>query len=235
MAGAVEVLGRLAGRVGTLAILTGRPAAFASQRSGIADLAAHRDLTSGSVLVLGHYGAERYDAADGRVHATPPPPEVDAARRRVRDLLAPGGPLEGCALEDKGRSVAVHARRAPDPAAAFTVMSAILPRVADELGLHAEPGKLVVELRPSGVDKGSALTALVAERGARAVVYAGDDLGDVPAFEAVRALRGRGLAGHTLASLSAEEKTLEALADEVVDGPSGVVAFLTALADALPA
>ena len=232
-AGATEVLGRLAGVLGSLAILTGRPAAFAAQRSGIARLAQERRFTSGALLVLGHYGVERYDAATGKVTSDPVPPEIEEARTAVTELLGPGGALADCALEDKGRSVAVHARRAADPAAAFATMRAVLIPLADGLGLHAEPGRLVIELRPPGMDKGAALRALVAERSARAVVYAGDDLGDIPAFEAVRDLRAQGLVGYALASASDEEGALTGLADLVLEGPDAVVGWLSELADAL--
>ncbi len=231
--GATDVLGRLAGVIGSLAILTGRPAAFAAERSGISRLADERSFEPGALLVLGHYGVERYDASTRSVSSDPVPAGVDEARVRVSGLLAEGGALAGCALEDKGRSVAVHARRAADPAGAFATMRSVLLPLAEELGLHAEPGRLVIELRPPGMDKGAALRTLVAERSARAVVYAGDDLGDIPAFEAVRDLRTQGLVGYALASASDEEGALTELADLVLPGPDAVVAWLSELADAL--
>jgi trehalose 6-phosphate phosphatase len=231
--GAVEVLARLAGTIGTIAILTGRPAAFAADRSGFTRLAAERQFAPGALLVLGHYGVERYDAAALSIQSDPVPAAVQEARVAVARLVADGGPLAGCALEDKGRSVAVHARRAADPTQAFAAMRAELLPLAERLGLHAEPGKLVIELRPRGMDKGAALRALVDERVARAVVYAGDDLGDIPAFEAVRDLREQGLVGYALASASDEEGALTDLADLVLPGPDGVVAWLSELADAL--
>jgi trehalose 6-phosphate phosphatase len=232
-AGATDVLARLAGALGSLAILTGRPAAFAAERSGISRLARERTFTAGALLVLGHYGVERYDAATGAVTSDPVPAEVEEARVAATELLAPGGALADCALEDKGRSVAVHARRAADPGAAFATMRDVLLPLAERLGLHAEPGRLVIELRPHGMDKGAALRALVAQRSARAVVYAGDDLGDIPAFEAVRDLRAQGLVGYALASASEEEGALTELADLVLPGPDAVVAWLSELADAL--
>jgi trehalose 6-phosphate phosphatase len=70
----------------------------------------------------------------------------------------------------------------------------------------------------------------VNERLARAVLVAGDDVGDIPAFEAVAAMRGRGIAGLTVCSGSAEVTELAELSDLVLDGPAGVVAFLDWLA-----
>ncbi len=64
-------------------------------------------------------------------------------------------------------------------------------------------------------------------------MYCGDDLGDKPAFEAVRDLRTAGTPGLLVCSGSAEVPELAAAADLVVDGPAGVAALLAALADAL--
>jgi trehalose 6-phosphate phosphatase len=64
-------------------------------------------------------------------------------------------------------------------------------------------------------------------------MYCGDDLGDVAAFDAVRALRGEGVPGLTVFSGSAEVAELAQRADLVVEGPDGVVALLSSLADAL--
>jgi trehalose 6-phosphate phosphatase len=66
-------------------------------------------------------------------------------------------------------------------------------------------------------------------------MFCGDDLGDVAAFGAVRALRGEGVPGLTVFSGSAEVTALAESADLVVDGPDGVVALLGALASAIAA
>jgi trehalose 6-phosphate phosphatase len=106
----------------------------------------------------------------------------------------------------------------------------MLEQLASEAGLQLEPGRFVLELRPRGLDKGGALTALVAERGARAVLFAGDDLGDLAAFAAVDELRRQGVQGVTVWSASPEVPALAERADVVVNGPEGVVALLEALA-----
>jgi len=88
-------------------------------------------------------------------------------------------------------------------------------------------------LRPPGADKGTALTGLVREHASRSVLFCGDDLGDLPAFAAVRALRGAGVPGCTVASRSAECPQVALDADLVVDGPEGIVALLAAIAGQL--
>jgi trehalose 6-phosphate phosphatase len=155
---------------------------------------------------------------------------VRAARAALPDLLREAGAPEGTWVEDKAHAVAVHTRRTADPEAALRGLSGPLGELAARLGLAAEPGRFVIELRPPGVDKGTALTGLVRERAARSVLFCGDDLGDLPAFAAVRALRADGVPGCAVASASPESPRVAAAADLVVDGPEGVVALLAAIA-----
>jgi trehalose 6-phosphate phosphatase len=86
-----------------------------------------------------------------------------------------------------------------------------------------------LELRQPGFDKHAALLSL-ADPAPSAVLFAGDDVGDLPAFDAVDELRGRGVPGLTVCSASDEgPPALAERADVVVDGPVGVVALLAAL------
>ena len=86
-------------------------------------------------------------------------------------------------------ALAVHTRRAADPGSALAALRGPLGDLAERLGLAAEPGRMVIELRPPGMDKGAALRRLARERAAAAVLFCGDDLGDLPAFAAVRVMR----------------------------------------------
>lgn len=222
---AAPALARLAPRLAAAAVVTGRPAALAVRYGGFAEVAG-----TGRLAVLGAYGAERWDAESGTVHAPPPHPGVEAARQAVPGLVEG---LPGVHIEDKGAAVAVHTRRAEQPAEAFARLQAPLDELAARHGLVVEPGRMVLELRPPGMDKGDALRGLVRETGAETVLYAGDDLGDLAAFASVDALRAEGRSGVLVCSGSDEVAELAARADLVVDGPHGVVALLTALADTL--
>lgn len=215
-----DALADVAAQVGHVAVITGRPAGVAAARLGLADLAGH-----GDVRVLGHYGLERWDAVSGEVQAPAPDPGLARVRRELSTVLA-GADTAAAFVEDKGSAVAVHTRRLPDPAAALDRLRGPLAELAAAAGLVVEPGRLVLELRPHGIDKGGALRALVAETGARAVSFAGDDLGDVAAFDAVDAMRADGIAGLLVCSGSSEERALADRADLLVDGPAGVVAWL---------
>ena len=218
--GAVAALTMLTGRAGTVAIITGRDARDAVSLGGLAAVP--------GLIVLGHYGAQRWQ--DGVVSEPPAPPGIQAAREALPGLLAAAGAPEGTSVEDKGTALAVHTRRAADPAAALARLREPLRRLADSTALALEPGRLVLELRPPGMDKGAALRQLAAEHAACAVLYCGDDLGDLAAFAAIRGLRADGVPGCAVASESAESPQVAEAADLVVDGPPGVVRFLSALA-----
>ena len=223
--GAAPALRELSGRVGTLAVITGRPALEAVALGGFGEVP--------GLIVLGHYGMERWQ--DGELSSPPPPPGVEMARARLPGVLADAGAAEGTRIEDKGSALAVHTRGTADPEGALAGLREPLAGLAAAAGLVVEPGRLVIELRPPGMDKGAALTALAAERKSGAVMFAGDDLGDLAAFAAVRTLRAAGHPGLTVCSASGEVTELAAEADLVVAGPDGVVALLGSLARALPA
>ena len=224
--GAVPALRQVATVVGTLAVITGRPAASAVDLGGFEAVP--------GLTVLGHYGLERW--ADGRLESPPSsPPGVEAARAELPALLASAGAPDGTRIEDKGHAVAVHTRQAADPQAALDLLRGPLSSLAARHGLAVEPGRMVIELRPQGMDKGQALRTLARQRQPSAVMFCGDDLGDVAAFDTVRALRGAGTPGLTVFSGSAEVTALAETADLVVDGPDGVVALLGALAGAVAA
>src|SRR3954453_8322939 len=71
--------------------------------------------------------------------------------------------------------------------------------------LVVEPGKQVIEVRSDGMNKGIVVDRLVEELDARGFLFIGDDLGDVEAFEAVRALAKDGLATLLVCSADSEE------------------------------
>ncbi|WAP56704.1 trehalose-phosphatase [Streptomyces sp. S465] len=226
--GAVPALSRLAPRMRSVAVITGRPAEVAVRYGGFAGAEGLDGL-----VVLGLYGAERWDAASGAVQAPEPHPGVADVKTELPATLTAHGASQGTWIEDKGRAVAVHTRRAEDPQATFERLRAPLHALAERHGLIVEPGRLVLELRPPGMDKGVALTEYVRRTGAAAVLYAGDDLGDLAAFAAVERLREEGVPGLLVCSGSAEVTELAERADLVVDGPAGVVGLLSALADAV--
>ena len=221
--GAVPALRALASRAGTVAVITGRPALAAVELGGLRGVP--------GLIVLGHYGRERWES--GTLTAPPVPPGVAAAREQLPGVLAAAGAPEGTWTEDKADALAVHTRRTAEPGPALDRLRGPLSALAERTGLAVEPGRMVIELRPPGSDKGQTLVNLVNERTASCLMYCGDDLGDVPAFQAVARLRRGGIAGLAVCSSSAEVTALVELADLVVDGPDGMVRLLGALAAAM--
>ncbi|WP_371480042.1 trehalose-phosphatase [Kitasatospora sp. NBC_00315] len=223
---AAAALAALAPRVDSVLVLTGRPAALAVELGGFAQVP--------GLVVLGQYGVERWDSASSEVRAPAPHPGVLALRPLLEQWLEGAGAPPGTWVEDKGRALAVHTRRAAAPEAALELLREPLAGLAADHGLLVEPGRLVLELRPPGIDKGAALTAFLRERGARSVLYAGDDLGDLAAFAAVEKLRGEGVPGLLVCSAADGEPAVPEIADRadlVVPGPAGVVALARALAE----
>lgn len=219
----VEALAELSNRVGQVAIITGRPAATAVQLAGLGGADGLADL-----VVLGQYGVERWDGRSRSVTTVDPPPGLEIVRREVASVVAAAG-VDDAVIEDKGLALAVHVRRSAAPEWAFARLREPLFALAARTGLAAEPGRLVIELRPEGMDKGQALLGLAAEVGATTLMFTGDDLGDLAAFEAVEDWRARGGAGMLVCSGSDEVEELARRADLVVDGPPGVLAFIRSL------
>jgi trehalose 6-phosphate phosphatase len=220
--GAIDALSALAARVGVCAVVTGRGV------DDLLDLSGLENVTG--IVIVGHYGLEEW--RDGRLTSPAQAPGVATARSRLPGLLADAP--SGVHVEDKGHSLAVHTRPAADPNAALGSIRAPLQELADEAGLELVPGRMVLELRPKGTDKGNALRELVTQHSAASVIYIGDDLGDLAAFAAVEELRAEGCAGVTVAVAGADApRQLAERADVTLPGPEAVVRFLSDLAAAI--
>jgi len=124
--------------------------------------------------------------------AAAPPPALPAIRDAATRLAAV---YEGIVVEDKGRALALHWRRAPD---AEPALQAFAAHSLEQLpGYRLQQGKQVVELYPGGDgeegrDKGRAIAALleVPPYRGRTPVFAGDDFTDESGFEQVNAREG---------------------------------------------
>ena len=129
-------------------------------------------------------------------------------------------------VEDKGLALSYHYRTHEDPARARAELEAIAER-ARSAGLRARFGRMVLELLPPlDAHKGTAVLALLQDRGLNRALFAGDDTTDLDAFEAVAGLE----VGVKVAVASAEAPPeLLARADLVVDGPAGLVELLKTL------
>jgi trehalose 6-phosphate phosphatase len=213
-------LRRLAVRLGMVAVVSGRPAAFLRDALPIDGLD-----------YVGTYGLERIVGGevvlDERVR-----PYVDAVARAADEAEAA---LPGLRVERKGGvAVTVHWRDQPERGDDATRWAA---EAAPRLGLEAPMrGRMAVELRPPvPVDKGTTVAELAS--GMTTAAFAGDDVGDLPAFVALHALAADGVLAHgvSIGVTSVESPPEVAAADVVVEGPAGLAAVLDAIADAISA
>lgn len=182
LSGTDEILADLGARLSVVALLSGRPVAFLADRASIPGVELH-----------GSYGLERF--TESGIQVVPEAEQwLTAVEEATRMLHQQLDGVEGVFIEDKSLAVAVHWRRAPDRDGAVKLIAPLIQEVIDTHGLRHEPGKFVEELRmPLELDKGTALRRIISTRGLRTVAYAGDDRGDLPAFEAATAA-----GGHTL-------------------------------------
>lgn len=166
---------RLAGRV---AVVSGRSLA---QLDAILGPVAH------AIALSGSHGCEhRWRGASEQPER---PASLDRATAQFGAFAAA---RDGVMLEEKSLGVALHYRLAPD---AGTEARALADALARDTGLQLQDGKMMVELRCPGSDKGSAVRRLMGHppMAGTIPVFLGDDITDEAAFEAARALSGAGV------------------------------------------
>lgn len=203
-----SILDRLVRRVGVVAVISGRRSKDVRGLVDVPDLE-----------IVGTHGLEGLAAID------------PAAMAAIEEVAA----TVGAWVEPKGAAAAVHFRALPDPDGAAEAVAGHLATIGGEHGLELVPGKAILELMPVGGPRKGRVVELLAE-GDRleAVLFAGDDVGDLDAFAALARLRAAGT--WTCAVVAEAPETAAeviAAADLVVPGPSGVVALLGAIADEL--
>lgn len=198
---------RLAERLdGRLAIVSGRSVEQLDHFLG--------DCLAG-VAVVGSHGAETR-AAGGALVVPARPDALLAAEAALRDRF---GAQEGIVIERKTLGIAVHYRRQP---ALEAEANALVAGFADDQLVH-QPGKMMAELRLGGVDKGTAIAALLREPpfAGHSPVFLGDDVTDEDGFRAVAAAGGTGVlvgpardtaATHRLNDVAAVHRWLQAAA-----------------------
>jgi len=221
--GAVVVLAYLAERMATVAVVSGRPLAFLRHHL-------HPPATS-PLILAGLYGLERAPAPRPDP-ALPGRPlgALDSWRAVVGEAAgeAAGAMPPGTRLEDKGLTLVLHYRGAPDQADQIGHLARSL---AIRHHLDERPAKLAIELVPPlPVDKGSVAREL--SEGRAVACFFGDDTGDLAAFDALEALSARdGLVALRVAIAGEDAPAgLIDAADLVLDGPTAAVDLLLELA-----
>jgi trehalose 6-phosphate phosphatase len=169
------VLMRLADRAdGALALVSGRPMESLD-----------RFLAPVRLPSAGIHGAE-IRLPDGRREMLAAP-ELEALRGRLR-ALGVGAPE--LLVEEKSVSVTIHYRQRPELGP--SLRAAILAIISGSPGLVLQPGKMMLEVRPAGADKGQALTRFMEQPpfAGRRPLAIGDDLSDEHMFQVAEKMGG---------------------------------------------
>ena len=239
--GAAQVLQSLAGSLGELAVVSGRPVEFlvdrlsgqlsaagqssagltAADQSAADKSAADKPGLPDSLTLVGLYGLQQIRHGVRSDH-----PEAVAWPERVAALAAAAetnGPA-GMRVELKGLSITLHYRGQPQ---LLDQVEQYALELAATSGLVARTARMSVELHPPiDVDKGTVLLSL-AQHLAGPVLFLGDDVGDLPAFDALDTLSASGLQVFKILAQSEEsDDELLRRADLILDGPSAMVAML---------
>jgi trehalose 6-phosphate phosphatase len=227
---ASDVLVELAREIAAVAVITGRPARQALDLGGLEEVGDAIAAAGKELFVFGQYGNEHWRSTQRRIVAPRPPRGLATFERDLPRVLRQAG-AQDAYVEDKGLAIAVHTRRLEEPEAAFRRLLEPMSELAVRHDLVVEPGRAVIEVRSPGSHKGMVVERIARETEAQGFLFAGDDLGDIEAFEAVADLGARGVATLRVCSASDEESALMALSDVVVRGPEGVLDLLRRLTE----
>lgn len=114
-----------------------------------------------------------------------------AMRRRLIEAAIPGS---GVVFEDKGYSVALHYRKAPQDEERLRAHIAATRAAFPDIETEVLPGKAMFEVKRPGVDKGDGVRAVMRQApfAGRMPVFIGDDVTDEAAFAALAEFGGKG-------------------------------------------
>jgi trehalose 6-phosphate phosphatase len=194
----VVVPQRLKRALSALARETGGAVAFVSGRP-LADLD-HLFAPLKLAAVAGH-GAELRLAGEEQPTRQEPPLAGDL-RGKFRDFVSE---LDGIIIEDKGYSLALHYRQAPEHAETLRQAVAATLAAYPNNPIEVLPGKDVIEVKSAAFNKGTGIRTLMTYppfRGRRPV-FIGDDVTDQAAFTVLPEFGGLGFSvGHTMVGLA---------------------------------
>jgi trehalose 6-phosphate phosphatase len=163
------------------------------------------------------HGAQRRVA--GGVAVSLAAPDLQEVARRAAELMVHH---PGLRVEVKSAAVALHYRHAPELEA--LCLQVMQEAASNTPGVELLRGKFVFEVKPSGVSKGTAIEAFMAEPpfAGRIPLFAGDDTTDEAGFTAVQFMGGEGIKvgeGATLARWRCTSPTaLRQWLDEALGG-----------------
>lgn len=153
-------------QIAPVAVITGRSRADALTHLGFTPR-----------ILVGNHGAEGLPGEEtGRDFA-----RLCQGWKEQLILLMPDMSSQGITLDEKGESIALHYRQAPDPARAIKNIRSAIARLSPQPRIVT--GIFVKNLLPSGArHKGEALEILMQHLSLQSAVYAGDDTTDEDIF-----------------------------------------------------
>lgn len=196
--GATEVLLELTTQLGTVGVVSGRPVSFLER------------FFQAPIELSGLYGLEH--RTGDQVTVDPDAIEWLPVMSQAADEARERFGTE--AVEDKRYSITIHYRRASEEVGEAVVEWA--DAVARKTGLHAQSAKMSVELHPpTSRTKGDAIAGMLG--GMKAAIYLGDDVGDLPAFERLRAASDSGQLEAYATVLVSSDETAPEMHDAATD------------------
>lgn len=163
---------------GALALISGRT---------VADL--DRMIGDRPLFCIGLHGLSRNAHCPALPGAPRVSVEIDALRRACHDFALD---YPGVMVENKQLGLALHYRRNPQFEAVVRNFARDYQQRNTRSGFELLEGKMVMEFRPTGINKGVAVEHLLAQPpfNARVPVFIGDDVTDEAGFAAVNRVGG---------------------------------------------
>ena len=173
----IPQLTRLASQLDLLAVISGRKAGALREIINIP-----------GVEYIGHYGMEWWENDTAVLH-----PDIASYLSDMRAVAAELESLrsiEGVIIQDKWASISVHYNTVQQHSAAKQQILDFLQKSPHIKNLRLMDEKTNIGIVPRlDIDKGTAVTRLIQQYRLRGAIYLGDDIGDLPAFRAIRVAR----------------------------------------------
>ena len=217
-------LTELVSRMDVLAIVSGRTS------EGIKNL-----VNIDGIKYIGHYGMEQWENDRAILH-----PDAGAyvpTMRAIAKELEPLRSIQGILIQDKWATISIHYHLCLQPEAAKQQILDLLIKSPHIKNLLIMDEKTNIGILPRvDVNKGTAVTTLIRQYRLEAAIYLGDDIGDAPAFRAIRQARSK-KSFNGLGILVTGTETSHNLLDEVdftLDGVQETETLLQWLVDNSP-
>ena len=195
--------------------------------SGRSAADAHRIVGIDSMVYSGNHGMELW--RNNRLEQSPLAQRYSPHIAEVLERLVIPRRVDGIYVENKGLTASIHYRNVADQERVEAELLEEVTEQAAASGLRVTRGKMVIEIRPPvDLSKGTAVLELIKEYKLAGLLYLGDDVTDVDAFQALHDMR-RDRGGHFYSIGVRSNRTppeITEAADAMVPGVDGVLALL---------